>query len=280
MGYITYFRETGSGLTNAGHIRANGVDILVNQNSYPVIVDWNEDGKKDLVIGEFTGTTRLYLNVGTNSAPIFDTYTLLTAGGNPINWYKANPVVYDLDVDGKKDLVVGSANGYVVLYKNVGTNEAPLFTSHDTLKTRSGSPILVTGGASRPTFVDWKGDGDLDLIVGGYEGNVQYFENTRTGIAEENGERIASRLSISPNPAVRKTVFRYSLSRPSYVRVDVFSVSGRHVASPVAKTLERGAQQFTWDLSDHSGQRLPAGVYIVRLNAGAETTTARILIVQ
>jgi len=267
-------------LTDAGHIKANGVDILVNQNSYPFIVDWNEDGNKDLVIGEFTGTIRLYLNTGTNSAPTFGSYTLLTSGGNPINWYKANSVVYDLDVDGKKDLVVGSANGYVVFYKNVGTNAAPAFTSYDTLKTRSGTPILVTSGASRPTFVDWKGDSDLDLIVGGYEGNVQYFENTRTGIVEQASRRTSRGLTISPNPAANKAMLGYTLARPTPVQINVYSVSGRCVASPVNRSSEAGTQQIVWDLRDDFGQKLPAGVYFVELNAGTEVTTARMLIVK
>jgi len=53
----------------------------------PSVIDWNGDGKKDLVIGSHSGTpgnARLYLNIGTNSEPKFGKEIFLEAGGQPI----------------------------------------------------------------------------------------------------------------------------------------------------------------------------------------------------
>jgi hypothetical protein len=51
----------------------------------PCVVDWNNDGKKDLVVGQFgSGAIRLYLNGGTDAAPVFGESTMLEAGGKPI----------------------------------------------------------------------------------------------------------------------------------------------------------------------------------------------------
>ncbi|HEY3320028.1 MAG TPA: hypothetical protein VGP72_06160 [Planctomycetota bacterium] len=51
----------------------------------PVVVDWNGDGKKDLIVGRFSGgEIRLYLNQGTDAAPVFGDFTLMEAGGKPI----------------------------------------------------------------------------------------------------------------------------------------------------------------------------------------------------
>lgn len=51
----------------------------------PCVVDWNNDGKKDLVVGQFrNGAIRLYLNGGTDAAPVFGEFTMLEAGGKPI----------------------------------------------------------------------------------------------------------------------------------------------------------------------------------------------------
>ena len=51
------------------------------------MVDWNGDGKKDLIVGSFTGepgNVRLLLNVGTDADPKFDKPTFLEANGQPI----------------------------------------------------------------------------------------------------------------------------------------------------------------------------------------------------
>ena len=51
----------------------------------PRACDWNNDGKKDLIVGLFRdGAIRLYLNQGTDAAPVFGEFSLLQAGGKPI----------------------------------------------------------------------------------------------------------------------------------------------------------------------------------------------------
>ncbi len=64
-------------------IQANGTDMRADTYaSVPCVVDWNEDGKKDLLVGCFYyGNVYLYLNSGTNSEPIFTTGTMLQANG-------------------------------------------------------------------------------------------------------------------------------------------------------------------------------------------------------
>jgi hypothetical protein len=41
--------------------------------AHPAVYDWNQDGKKDLIIGEFSekSTFRVYLNIGTDAEPKF-----------------------------------------------------------------------------------------------------------------------------------------------------------------------------------------------------------------
>jgi hypothetical protein len=50
------------------------------------VYDWDGDGLKDLLVGEFSPSrkVRLYTNVGTNSAPEFDSYEYLKAAGSDI----------------------------------------------------------------------------------------------------------------------------------------------------------------------------------------------------
>ncbi len=64
------------------YVEALGAPIVVSAHANPCVVDWNGDGVKDLLLGEFTGgRIRFYSNDGGNSEPHFTTYTYLQADG-------------------------------------------------------------------------------------------------------------------------------------------------------------------------------------------------------
>jgi hypothetical protein len=57
------------------------IDVDVG-HATPYVVDWDGDGKKDLLVGQFgEGKLRIYLNKGTDAEPRFDGFTYLQAGG-------------------------------------------------------------------------------------------------------------------------------------------------------------------------------------------------------
>jgi hypothetical protein len=70
-------------------VQADGVDIDDHTVGHfvPTVVDWNGDGKKDLIVGSFTGdpgNVRLFINIGTEAEPKFGKATFLEANGQPI----------------------------------------------------------------------------------------------------------------------------------------------------------------------------------------------------
>lgn len=59
--------------------------LEVDRHSTPTAVDWNNDGNKDLVVGQFTnGYIWLFLNQGTDANPVFNGGTLIESNGQPI----------------------------------------------------------------------------------------------------------------------------------------------------------------------------------------------------
>lgn len=185
-------------------------------------------------------------------------------------------------MDGLNDLIVGNDDGRIYFYKNAGTSAAPVFNAnYDTLRTENGMAIDVDNG-SRIHFIDWRGDGDLDLVIGGYTGYVQIYENTAsTGI--EEGEKQAFFIKgpdITPNPITETTLFAYSLQAAAHVRIDIYSIDGRLVATPVNQFEAGGQHQFVWNALAINGRKLSAGIYLVRLTADSEMSTKSIVIMR
>ncbi|MHC5054817.1 MAG: hypothetical protein ACYTKD_08875 [Planctomycetota bacterium] len=68
-------------------LEADGEPIDVEIGHFvPTVTDWNGDGRKDLIFGQFRGgKIGLYLNRGTDAAPVFKDLSYLRAGGTEIS---------------------------------------------------------------------------------------------------------------------------------------------------------------------------------------------------
>lgn len=85
----------------------------------------------------------------------------------------------DLDNDGDLDMVTGEYNGGFMYYKNSGTSTVPSF---DPFQYNPFSLSTTSSIISFPALADLDNDGDLDMMVGSYYGNLQYYQNTGTAI--------------------------------------------------------------------------------------------------
>ncbi len=85
----------------------------------------------------------------------------------------------------------------------------------------------------------------------------------------------AALLQNYPNPFNPRTEIRYQVSGLSDVRLIVYDLLGRQVASLVESVQPAGRYSVTWAPSG-----LPSGVYICRMTAGDFTATKRLLFVK
>ncbi len=145
----------------------------------PRVVDWDQDGKMDLVIGDGLGAqTRIWRNIGTGDTARFSTHHLQylppDAGIRPYH-ETVQPCLADWNSDGKVDLIMGRNRG-VYVYLNEGTRRSPHF---DFDKSRLGTKIRNLFPPERlcPVLVDWDGDDLQDLLVGSQRGEVWFARN-------------------------------------------------------------------------------------------------------
>ncbi len=169
-------------------LQAAGADIDVGEYSVPSLVDWDSDGKLDLVVGEKTllgeGKVRVYLNEGTAAEPAFGTFFYAQSSGADVSVPAAGclgvfPRVFDWNQDGKKDLLLGLADGRVQLLLNENTDADPQFGLPGYLQVGSPSSKTEINVGDRATLaiVDWNNDGRYDLVTGALDGRARVYLN-------------------------------------------------------------------------------------------------------
>ena len=74
-------------LGEGAKLKAGGEEINIRVGHLvPCAADWNGDGKKDLIVGQFSGgKISVYINEGTDAAPVLSKARLLEAGGKEIS---------------------------------------------------------------------------------------------------------------------------------------------------------------------------------------------------
>jgi len=144
----------------------------------PALLDYENDGDTDLVVGCGDGTLKYYENIGTNKNPVWlqreDVFSDIDVGKN------AHPVFADMDGDGDLDLTLGGLDpltntARIYYYENTGSKAKPVWERNN-LMYLSLSAYQVED-YPYPALADLDNDGDLDLTLGGKEGGLRYFEN-------------------------------------------------------------------------------------------------------
>ena len=82
---------------------------------------------------------------------------------------------------------------------------------------------------------------------------------------------------VSPNPFDAEISVQWSLAAPGRVRVAVFDVRGRRVASLLDATRPAGGGVVRWDARDDGGRLVMSGIYFVRVNFPGGTVARRVL---
>jgi flagellar hook assembly protein FlgD len=84
-----------------------------------------------------------------------------------------------------------------------------------------------------------------------------------------------------PNPFQRGTSFAFSTPTDGHVRLEVFDLTGRQVATPVDGELPAGPHAVFWNARGENGSMLAPGVYYYRVSTtGGTSETKRLLIVR
>jgi hypothetical protein len=154
------------------------IDVPVGHVS-PFLADWDGDGLDDLFTGQlFYGRFRVYRNLGTATAPRYEDFEFLRAGGTlaclPSEARIGTaPKLADLDGDGHRDLLSGCCPSRIFVFPGDGEGG---FRAPRAIRDAEGQP-LDPGRDSCVFAADWDRDGDLDLVCGNASGHISLCRN-------------------------------------------------------------------------------------------------------
>jgi hypothetical protein len=188
---VAFYRDAGTAAAVQWEFQQEdflvGDMIDVGRGANPVFFDDNSDGLPDLVIGNSSytlsvgtkvGQLALYRNTGTATAPAFELVSTDYAGISLYGFENVHPAFGDVDGDGDQDLVIGEENGLLHLFVN-----NPLGGVANFSLSAPGWQGIDPGKTSTPLLVDLDRDGDLDLLIGERNGNLNYYRNDGTPAA-------------------------------------------------------------------------------------------------
>jgi hypothetical protein len=148
-----------------------GPDEKLHGYACPVLADWTGNGLLDLIVGNITGYTHLYVNQGSADAPKFASARVFQIDGSDHrSEWRVRPAVADLDGDDRPELIMVDTQGMIARYPKSGHGD-PLIEPGIRLVDNLGRWIKAdaTSGAQGRVKLwacDWTGSGTTDIIVG------------------------------------------------------------------------------------------------------------------
>jgi hypothetical protein len=175
---LAFYKNIGSTTTPSFSLITRDYQSLSIYNIYsmaPTFGDLDNDGDKDLIIGDNNGQLHYFQNTAAMGMPAqFSNHVSVYQNIDVGNF--AFPQLFDVNKNGSLDLVIGSLNGKISYYSNTGSVFNPTFV----LQTSFLGNVDVrqsgwTTGYSVPYM--FTESGITKLIVGSEIGNLYLYDN-------------------------------------------------------------------------------------------------------
>ncbi|MDD2891207.1 MAG: FG-GAP-like repeat-containing protein [bacterium] len=160
----------------------------------PEFVNIDNDGDFDLIIGSVNGHLLFWENTGTADSAVWTFVTNFYDSVTSFN--RAGPGFADIDGDGDYDLFMGSRDGLLRYFENVGTADSADFTLVTDMYN-----YLDFGQYSVPTFADLDGNGKSDMFVGTSDGMIRKLTNLGDNNWTYDTRNYGDTIKVSSNAA-------------------------------------------------------------------------------
>ena len=264
-------------------------------------VDVNRDGTNEFFLGRQTAPADLFVVSGITDLAAYDSTKVARVGriyNHPlttINEFRGL-TAGDFDGNGRVDLFM--ANGgrvWRVEYKGTGlitdsTNYTWTIAYQDTTTGDRFRWVSFTGDvwslSQGIDAIDMDGDQKRELLIANQRGGSPTTGSSKLVILESDvvssveigRDGVARTFTLEqnyPNPFNPSTTIRFTLSTSEMVRLEVYDLAGRKVATLVNNRLEAGPHSAVF-----SASHLASGTYIYVLSAGDHRLSHKMILMK
>jgi len=148
----------------------------------------------------------------------------------------------------------------------------------------SQNSLTVEFGLGDASWADtlrvwWPSGAVQESLLVAADQRILMVEPLGTGAGDATPPGTLALLAPHPNPFNPRTCITFELGESSPVRLELFDVGGRKVATLLdEERLEFGRHSLTWNGRDGDGRPLPSGVYLLTLRSGEGSLLSRKLV--
>lgn len=223
------------------------------------------------------------INIIDNSSPTITSNTI-TANTSPHGagifcGYNASATIDSCDIDSNNgNGVYCQNNGQPVInYNNIVDNQG--YGVRNTDGTVTVDARYNWWGHSTGPCHPVSNPGGLGDTVSSYVDFDPWL--TKEGIEEEEADIESFYITqCYPNPFRDRTQIEYNLPIVGNVNVAVYNIFGSRVKSLLNKRQNAGIYTITWNGRDERDNKLPSGLYFLRLEVGVNNETRKLLLVR
>lgn len=166
-------------------------DFEASHRTFPQLIDWNDNGEYDLVVGTDSGELSLLMNEDGKFRFEGPVYT----GNTDLGTQLSIGLETELNI-GTGLFLVGNSEGDI--YQLTGfEKEQNIFTEASLLVDHRGEPIR-TDSMAAPAVGDLNQDGLTDLVVGNHSGQLDIYLSTQAGFTFEKAVTEAIGQNLAP----------------------------------------------------------------------------------
>jgi len=242
-------------------------DISAGQNAKPQIIDLDDDGLKDLLIGEKNNQLNFFKNIGTTGMPKFSPEPsifpntdqagkIFTSNDFPTQ----NGAPFLIRSQGKLIMLMGTEDADILAYDQI---EGHIYGTFNVLYSKTGN--INQGRKVTIALDDIDEDGYFEMAVGNERGGIVFYNTifkTDSISSIGDAEHAAKNIELYPNPA-STSLFVKTIDDSMALSLE--SILGNHIMVLTANQVNQLPP-------------LPSGMYLVKAKTISAITTYKIIV--